>query len=251
MNEDTEREKGVVAIRDDQYALVPSNLSVQLLANRWRWKPETAIARIKKHLPAVLEQQIYLAIAPLAGESGILPESMAKLLRLYLGFQELQITDIAPGSPGRMKFDSFAEFLGDCINLLKIVTKEYEAFSLKIVHAGMIVLQYGKDDPERLIEMVDCNLEEMCEMLGINNEIEYNKRMGMCVSVVVNKIIPMNRRNGSPDLLDLADFLNMTSAARHNLRRALSQEVPDYLSQDIDQLRNHDSLRILRDMEIL
>ena len=243
MNEDKSK---VIAIREEQFALVPSNESVQLLARRLRWRPETTITRIKRALPAVLEQQIYLTIAPQAGESSLLPESMAKLLRLYLGHQHLQLEDLAPGSTGRTRFNSFAEFLGECLSLLKVVTKEYHSFSLKIEHAGMIVLQYGKDDPERLIEMVDCNLEDMCEVLGINNEMGYEKRMSICVSVVVTKIIPENHRSGAPDLLDLTDFLNMTSAKRHHLRRALSQEVPDYLSDDVDGLRGHDSLSLLK-----
>lgn len=237
----------VVAIRDEIYALVVSNPRVQLIAARLRWKPETAIRRIQKALPSVLEQQIYLAIAPQSGESGLLPESMAKLLRLYLGHQRLELEDIAPGSAGRARFTSFAEFLGECLNLLKVVTKEYQSFSLKIEHAGLIVLQYGKDDPERLIEMVDNNLEEMCEVLDINNEMGYEKRMSICISVVVTKIIPENNKTGAPDLLDLTDFLNMSSAKRHHLRRALSQEVPDYLSDNTDGLRHHDSLRILKE----
>lgn len=240
-----------VAIRDAQYALVPTNPNVQKLSKRLRWKPETAIARIQRALPAPMEQQVYLAIAPRLGESALLPESMAKLLRLYLGHQELELEDLKPGSPGRSRFLSFAEYLGECINLLKVVTKEFDALSLKIEHAGLIVLQYGSDNPERLIEMVDCNLEEMCEMIGISNEIGYGKRMGICISVVVNKIIPMNRRNGTPDLLDLTDFLNMTSVAHHNLRRALSQEVPDYLSADADELRRYDSLKILKEEGII
>lgn len=241
-----DNKSNVVTIRDEQYALVVTNPSVQLLANRLRWKPETAITRIKRALPAILEQQIYLAIAPQTGESALLPESLAKLLRLYLGYQKLDLQDVAPGSTGRQRFSSFAEFLGDCLNLLKIVTKEYTAFTLKIEHAGLIVLHYGNNDPERLIEMVDCNLEEMCEVLDISNNLSYSMRMGICVSVVVTKIIPQNHRNGSPDLLDLTDFLNMNSAKRHNLRRVFSQEVPDYLSADAGELRTYESLGLLR-----
>lgn len=240
-----------VAIREASNALVPTNPNVQALSKRLRWKPETAVARIKRALPAPMEQQVYLAIAPRLGESALLPESLAKLLRLYLGNQRLEIEDLRPGSPGRSRFTSFAEYLGECINLLKVVTKEFDALSIKIEHAGLIVLQYGSEDPERLIEMVDSNLEEMCEVLGINNEMGYGKRMGICISMVVNKIIPMNRKNGTPDLLDLTDFLNMTSAARHNLRQALSQEVPDYLSADADELRHYDSLRILKEEGII
>jgi hypothetical protein len=233
-------------IRDERYALVPSNQNIQKIATRLRWRPETAIVRIKRALPSFLEQQIYLTIAPLRNESALLPESLAKLLRLYLGHQELQLEDVAPGSVGRSRFESFVEFLGDCINLLKVVTKEFDALSLKIEHAGLIVLHYGKDDPERLIEMIDCNLEEMCEVLNISNRMSYAKKMGICISVVVMKIIPVNNRNGTPDLLDLTGFLSMSSVQRHNLRRVFSQEVPDYLSASSDDLRQYDELRLLK-----
>lgn len=240
-----------LVIREEQLALVVSNPDVQKVALRLRWRPETAIARIKRALPAILEQQIYLAIAPRINESALLPESLAKLLRLYLGRQELQLEDLDPGAPYKPRFDSFVEYLGDCINILKVVTKEYSAFSLKIEHAGMIVLQYGKDDPERLIEMVDCNLEEMCEVLNISNYLPYSQRMGICISVLVDKIMPINRMNGAPDLLGLDDFLRMPSAKRHRLRRALSQEVPDYLSADSDSLREYDSLRLLQELGVI
>jgi hypothetical protein len=235
----------VLTICDERYALVPANPSVQLLANRLRWRPETAIARIKRALPAVMEQQIYLAIAPQAGESSLLPESMAKLLRLYLGHQNLQLDDLRPGSPGKSRFTSFAEFLGECINLLKIITKEYSAFSLKIEDAGMIVLQYGKDDPERLIEMVDCNLEEICEVLDISNNLSYSLRMRLAVSIVVSRIIPENHKSGTPDLLDLSDFLNMASAQRRNLRRLFQEELTDYLecsSGGVDRILKSEGL---------
>ncbi len=229
----------------EQYALVPTNSNVLAIANRFRWKPETTIARIKRALPAMIEQQIYLAIAPQKGESGILPESMAKLLRLYLGHQHLQLEDLSPGSPGRSRFTSFAEYFGECINLLKIITKEYSAFSLKIEDAGMIVLQYGKDDPERLIEMVDCNLEEICEVLDISNNLSYSLRMRLAVSIVVSRIIPENHRSGTPDLLDLSDFLSMASSRRHNLRRLFQEELPDYLefsSDEVDRMLKEEGI---------
>jgi hypothetical protein len=240
-----EKDSKVLAIRDERYALVPTNPNIQLLANRLRWRPETAIARIKRSLPALMEQQIYLAIAPQAGESSLLPESMAKLLRLYLGHQHLQLEDLSPGSPGRSRFNSFAEYLGECLNLLKNITKEYSAFSLKIEDAGMIVLQYGKDDPERLIEMVDCNLEEICEVLDINNNLSYSLRMRLAVSIVVNRIIPENHKSGTPDLLDLSDFLNMASAQRHNLRRIFQEELTDYLecsSDEVDRILKQEGI---------
>lgn len=233
--------------RIEEHALVPTNPNIQKLAKRLHWKPQTAITRIQTALPAPLEQQIYLA---LAGDFAILPESMAKLLRLYLGYQELRLEDLAPRSTGKnlsySKFDSFAEFLRECLNLLKIISKEYSSFSLSIEQVGFIVLYYGTDNPELLIEMVDTNLEEMCDVLGVNNQHPYNFRMRICLWIVVKKIIPDNHRRGQTDPLDITDFLEMSSSRRHQLRHALSQEVPDYLSADFDELRGYGALDILK-----
>ncbi len=235
-----------LAVREER-SLVPSNPSVQKLATRLRWTPERAIIRIQRALPAPMEQQIYLAVA---SDFGILPESMAKLLRLYLGQQELQLEDLRPHPIGKnlqsSKFGSFAEYLRECLNLLKIVSKEYSAFSLTIEHAGMIVLHYGTDNPELLIEMVDLNLEEMCDVLGISNEYPYGKRMGTCIWLMVKVVIPENRRNGCPDILDISDFLIMSSTRRHELRRLFGQEIPDYLSFDTDEMRGHEALNLLK-----
>ncbi len=230
-----------------EYALVPANPRVQKLATRLHWKPQTAIARIQRALPALIEQQIYLA---LAGDFGILPESMAKLLRLYLGHKELEIEDLNPRLVGRnithSRFDSFAEFLRECMNLLRIISREYSAFSLSVEQAGFIVLHYGTDNPELLIEMVDTNLEEMCEVLGVSNKHAYSVCMRLCIWLVVSKVIPENRRRGHTDALDITDFLEMSSVRRHQLRRALSQEVPDYLSADSDELRGYEALDLLK-----
>ena len=99
----------------EEYALVASNPRVQLIAARLKWRADTAVRRIKDALPAPLEQQIYLAIAPQQGESGILPESLAKLLRMFLGDRNLDLADLASNAPGRGRLDAFAEFLGGCI----------------------------------------------------------------------------------------------------------------------------------------
>lgn len=229
------------------YSLVSTNQRVQALAKRLHWKPQTAIVRIQKALPAILEQQIYLALAP---DFAILPESMAKLLRLYLGYQELTLQDLTPHQVGEnlvySKFSSFAEFLRECLNLLKILSREYSAFSLSVEQAGFIVLHYGTDNPELLIEMVDNNLEQMCEVLGVNNQHSYSIRMRLCIWIVVSKIIPENRKRGHVDPLDVTDFLEMPSGYRHALRRTLAEEIPDYLSADTDELRSYDALSILK-----
>lgn len=227
--------------------LVPTNERVLMVAQRLRWSPERAVARIKRALPAPLEQQVYLAIAP---DFGVLPESMAKLLRIYLGHEELTLHDLEPRPAGlnlvTSKFESFAEFLRECLNLIKIVSKEYTSFTLSYEYAAMIVLHYGVQYPERLIELVDNNLEELCEMLGVNNEHEYSKRMRLCIWLIVSKVIPENKKNGIPDVLDISDILTLSSSRRRELRRAVAEEIEDHLSEDTSHLRGRAGYEILK-----
>ncbi|GEM_PF-399352 len=236
MNEGKTKQLTVVG----EYALVPTNKSVLKMAKRLRWTPERLIMRVEKALPAVMEQQVYLAVA---SDFGILPESMAKLLRLYLGHQNLRIDDLKPNRVGKnlrySKFTSFSEYLRECLNLLKIVSKEYAAVSISIETAGWIVLNYGTDNPQMLIEMIDVNLEDMCEVLGISNELAYSLRMRTCIWLMVTKIIPENERNGCPNVLDVSDLLEMDSTRRHELRQLFQAEIPDYLagnSYEVDQM---------------
>lgn len=236
----------------DERALVPTNPSVQKIAKRLHWRPSTAVTRIQMALPAPFEQQIYLSIA---GHFGILPESMAKLLRLFLGHSELQPDDLNPRFVGRdlvhSRLDLFTEFLRECLNLLKIIKHEYTAFSLSIEQAGWIVLHYGPDDPEILIEMVDTNLEALCDALGVSNYHAYSHRMRLCLWLVVSKVIPDNRKRGMVDVLDVTGFLEMSSVRRHQLRMTLSQQVPDYLSADWGELRGYNGFGLLREEGII
>lgn len=235
------------AIVPRESGLVPQNPAVQKLSRRLRWSPERAITRIQRALPARVEQEVYLA---LAADFGLLPESMAKLLRFYLGEEHLELEDLQPKPVGpnlvTSRFAEFAEFLRECLNLLKLISKEFSSFSITIEHAAMIVLHYGTEQPERLIEMIDGNLEELCELLGVSNEHPYSVRMRLCIWLMVTKVIPENRSQGIPDVLDISDILAMSSMRRRELRRAVLEELPDYLSSDFDELRNNPSLDLLK-----
>lgn len=236
----------------DTGSLVPTNPAVVKMAKHLRWTPERAIVRIQRALPAPMEQQVYLAVA---ADFGILPKSMAKLLRFYLGDQNLQLEDLVPRPVGphmvSSKFSVFAEYLRECLSLLKIVTKEYSSLSLNVEYAAMIVTHYGTDQPELLIEMVDNNLEELCELLGVSNEHSYGHRMRLCIWLMVTKVIPENRKNGRPDILDVSDILSISSVRRSELRRCILDDASDYLSSDTHELLSNFSLRILKDEGVL
>ena len=238
-------EENKVVIRDDSYALVPTNPRVIQISSHLGWKPTTAIRRIQNALPSVLEQQVYLAILPEPGESGILPESMAKLLKMFVGYQRLQMQDLAPGSSGRNRFKTFVEFLGECIYLLKVLTKEHPMYSFKIYHAGLMVLHYGKENSERLITMVECNLDEICESFDIPESVPPAKRFRMCLRQVLIKVIPLNQKMGSPDLLDLRSIIDGCINQRKSMRRILGEESVDLLSLDRGSLWQNPDIKDL------
>lgn len=237
-----------VLIRQEQeYALVPTNPRLVQVAKRFHWKPATAIIRIKKALPALVEQQAYLAL----GDFGILPESMAKLLRLYLGHNNLKLEDLEPHKIGpnlqHSRFSAFAEFLRECMNILKIITNEYSSVGMSVENAGYIVLHYGTDDPEAIIELVDTNLEEMCEFLGVSSLLGYGQKMRNCIHILMAVVIPENRRIGMTDPLSLDDFFRMSSGRRDAIRRALSLKAPqDGLSEDFHSLRGDGHFDLLK-----
>jgi len=233
-------------------SLSVTNHSLRAVAKKLHWLPETAVRRIQAALPAILEQQIYLAVAP---SFGILPESLDKLLRMYLGHEQLELDDLEPHPIGKnliySRFNGFAAFLRESLNLLRVIAAEYPDFSLTIEHAGNIVLNYGTDAPELLIEMVDSNLEPLCEVLGLSNKRSYAWRMRTCVWVMAEKIIPRNQKNGIPDILDVSDFMAMASEKRNQLRAVLGAELPDYLADDVESLRCCPELEFLRSEGVL
>lgn len=212
-----------------RFDLVPANPSVQTIARAFHWKPNTVIVRIERALPTKFEQQVYLTVA---SDFRIHPESLAKLLHLWRGEHPLQLSDleytvVAPHIVSS-RFGNFVRYLEACLSLLKIVSMEYNAFPVTVEFAGMIVLAYGSDEPERLIELIDAQLEECCEVLGIGNNHSYSVRMRLCVWVFVTKIIPYNRAHGLPDILDLSDFFEYGRGQRAYFRSALDETLPDW-----------------------
>lgn len=222
--------------------LVPSNPLVVRMAKRLRWSPERAVARIQRALPAPLEQQIYLE---LASDFGIHPETMSKILRFYLGENNLQIEDLEPRPIGQnlvvSKFASFAEFLGGCLDLLKLVSSEYGELGLSVMHVANIVQHYGIYEPERLIETIDTNIDEMTDMLGIGDDRGHADKMRLCIWLVVTKIIPEQKRNGCPDVIDIADIMTVLQESRREFRRLTSE-----YAEGLHDMSPTDSGRVLK-----
>ncbi|MGD0977403.1 MAG: hypothetical protein ABR875_03895 [Minisyncoccia bacterium] len=232
--------------------LVPTDDRVIAIASRLHWKPATAIRRIKNALPAVFEQQLYLV---LGSSFRILPESMAKLLRIFLESRAMDRSDLDRIDMGKnlatSLFSEFSDFIRECLNLLKVLADKSTGISITIETAAWVVLNFGTDNPERLIEMVDCQLDEVCEFFGINSQRPYNERLRICIWVMAKKVIPMNQELGATDVLSFEDFLDLDSDQKKALRRGIGEELPDFLSMCSHELTGNGCLRSLKDWGII
>src|SRR6266481_2244098 len=173
---------GASLVPAQRYELTTTNPMVVALSKAFRWKPETVIARIERALPNKFEQQVYLGVAE---SFRIRPESLAKLLELYRGGKPLSPSDLERRPMGKNvvsnSFGDFSDFFEACMNLVKIVSKEFEAFGIGMEFAARIVLAYGPNNPEQVIEMVDANLDECCEFFQISSHHSYPVRLRLCV----------------------------------------------------------------------
>ena len=223
----------------ERFDLMITNPTVVALSKAFHWKPETTIARIERALPAKFEQQVYLAVAE---SFRIQPESLAKILAIYRGPKPLSVTDLERRTLGKNvvtnSFGDFADFFEACMNLVKIIVKEYEAFVPSMELAAFIVQAFGNNHPEALIEMIDTNLDEFCEFFEISIHHTYSERMRLCTWLYIVKLLPKLRKQGVPDVLNVEEFFTHDA-----LRRQCLKEKFDIENSEDDLLREvHDIL---------
>lgn len=221
-------------------ALVPENPTVALIGSRLRWKPQTVIARVERALSTQFTQSLYLLVAK---DFSILPETMAALLRTYAGTESFIERDLLhPRDVGDSlatdAFANFADFFFACMDLLKVVTQEYTAFNMSILDAGELVAAYGDREPEKLIEMIDADLDHCSEVLGISLRLSASQRLRMCLHVFISEILPENRERGLPDLVDVNEVAELYARRRNAIRAGL---WPDR-DPDEDAIRESDNL---------
>lgn len=234
-----------------QYALVPTNEGIVAISKRFGWKPKTLIRRIEKSLKTVMEQQVYMMIGK---DFGIQPESMKKLLRIFLGKKNLEMEDLVSVSVGEnlvfSPFKLFAEYLRESLMLLRMVDEQYSSFSLCMEQAGLIVLNYGEDS-ERFIEMVDNNLDEWCFALGVGDNRPNYERVRLCIWNLITNVMTTNHENGCPEILNPSDLSEMKSDGRRYLRLAVSDEIPDYLSGIQTRMGSCEDLVFLKSLGVI
>lgn len=199
---------GQLQPRKPDFALTVTHPQVQQLAKAFRWRPQTAIARIERALPAKFEQQIYLVVG---SQFRILPESLAKLLHLYRARKYFQLQDLEQRPVGKNlvsnPFGQFTDYFAGCMNLWRLVAGEFSVSFLSLELVGRLVLAYGTEEPERIIELLDTNLDECCRILGISTHRSYPERMRLCLWLFVTEILTCCRARGIPDPVNLDDFM--------------------------------------------
>ena len=213
-------------IRTVVHPLVPANSRVQAVAHQLKWKPETVVARVQKALPSVVEQQIYLR---LGAEFRIQPESLKKLLREFLGPEELKPEDFFDREVGRNlivnKFTEVAEFLEGALNLINKVSIEYSGFALSMRSAAVLVNVYGPEGAEKIIDSISARIEEVGARTGGSHR-SFDRAMGIAIHFLVNRIMPEMDNHGLPPVLDIMDFFeDIDGLVRYEMDQAKGKDA--------------------------
>ena len=95
------------------------------------------------------------------------------------------------------------------MNLVKVISKEYSAFTPTMEIAGRIVASYGVEDPESAVEMIDDELDNWCELFNVDTGRSYSERMRICTWILVDNLLPQLEDRGIPAPLrfeDVSDY---------------------------------------------
>jgi hypothetical protein len=203
------------------------------VAETFKWRPARALQRIKDALPSVFEQHLYVVLAP---HFRIHPETLAKLRKIYsdkpLSIDDLKRKDAGQGLRTN-PLGNFSDFFGACMNLVKIVTKEYSAFSMSMEIAGRIVLAYGVENPEGAIEMIDDALDNWCELFNVDADRSYSERMRICTWILVDNLLPQLEDRGIPAPLRFEDV-----SEYEWLRNSFESTDSDAIERQLNEIRN-------------
>ncbi|KKT17536.1 MAG: hypothetical protein UV98_C0006G0001 [Parcubacteria group bacterium GW2011_GWB1_43_6] len=123
---------------------------IQALAVQLGWRPETAVARIKKALPARFAQSAYLAMVDQWGV--VLPESFAQIADYFTRGQGLREADLTNADPGiRESLEATFDQIAKTVYLVR-EAREINA-DISIETATRLVAAYG-DEAEKILEII-------------------------------------------------------------------------------------------------
>ena len=125
-----------------------------------------------------------------AGGYRIHPESLAKLLEVFRGGQELQSGDLEQRSIGGnlivSRFDDILEKVEHALVLLD-KTADSAEHMMSVRYAAILVEHYGEHSFEMLGEITE-NVATVAELLGIKTTDE-RKIIGVAIKVLVEEVI--------------------------------------------------------------
>lgn len=170
-------DKNLVPAAASKLEVTISDPRVITLSDRWGWKPQTVVERVKESLPAPIEQQAYLE---LASGFGIQPESFAKILRGYLGDRELAMYDLDTAKG--IATEVFTYVL-QTMDLIHQDRKEWE-IGLSIKTATKLVMLFG----EKAVEVVDdifIHASDICQLKGW--QVDDHKTAALALNYIIER----------------------------------------------------------------
>lgn len=197
--------------------LVAQNPKVQAIAKSLRIKAERLVVRIESALPAVVEQQLYLQ---LGGDFRLQPESMAKLLREYLGDQQLAAVDLVSRTMGENlvynRFDDVEYFVQQVLNL---ISKDLD-IPVSMRNAARLVIAYG-EHAEEVVDDLIANSEYLKERFKLKT-YRTERVVSFGISFLTEKVLPQMAKEGRSNPPTLSEYFE-----REGLSEALSLMIAD------------------------
>lgn len=184
--------------------LVAQNPKVQAIARSLRTNAERLVVRIKDALPAIVEQQLYLQVG---ADFRLQPESMAKLLREYLGDHQLIAADLVSRSIGENlvynRFSDVADFLQQVFSL---ISKDLD-IPVSMRNAAKLVIAYG-EHAEDVVDDLIANSESIGKRLKLKTH-RTERIVSFGISFLTEKVLPKLAKEGRPHPLTLSEYFEM------------------------------------------
>jgi len=182
------------------HGLQVSDQGVQSIAKALRINPDRLIARIEAALPAQAEQELYVKIG---SDFKIQPESLAKLLREFLGPREVVATDSVAHAVGKnliaYPFGDVNDFLTGVFDLLGMDLD----INVSMRNAAKLVIAYGHGT-EAVVDDLFANVEMVAKRLGLKGKD--GKIVGIGIAFLVETAIPKRLKEGRPIPRTLSEY---------------------------------------------
>lgn len=167
--------------------------NVQSLAKHLGWRPDTVIARIERHLPARIQQDMYLLTV--RDWIPILPETFARVLEYVSPYQRVTQELLE-------RDEKKVIAIGDNIALLLSLLawgKEEDSTIIDVESAARLAAMYG-DYAEDILDLVEDTLDRIRDQIGLGK-----LPRPQAFAIVVKAIA--NNSGGGPNVLKSDDII--------------------------------------------